>query len=136
MTTTSTNQDRQTEEIARLNQLFAQRYTDADEEYVDMKSKNYDPPVVPDWEDLPAPRPRGAPNHYGQNRGNRGNYSERYRPFDDRNRNRNRDRSRSPHRYEQRDQSHSHRRHHSNDYRYNGNHRDRYDRNDRYYNRR
>lgn len=126
MTTSTTNQEGQAEQIAKWEELFAQRYTDKDDEFIEMNKKDYTPPVVDDWDDLP-PRSfeqqrRNGPsrfsndrNRYGHsndgNRNPRRNEQDRSRSNDGNGYAHPNDRSRSPRRNE-------HDRSHSNDQRY------------------
>jgi hypothetical protein len=50
MTTTTNDQQNYEKELAMLNEQFSKRYTDEDDEYVEMtKNRSYSPPVIPDW---------------------------------------------------------------------------------------
>ncbi|CAF0753742.1 unnamed protein product [Rotaria sordida] len=51
MTTIDDNKknEKDTEELKRLNELFSKRYTNEDEEYIQMTQRSNSPPVVPDW---------------------------------------------------------------------------------------
>ncbi|CAF3309030.1 unnamed protein product [Rotaria socialis] len=84
----------ETDELAELNKLFTNRYTDEDEEYIKMaKPRSNTPPIVPDWGQTRnnyRNQPRFQSNRYRNN-----NYDNRshYRQ----------DRSRSPpHHYDRR----------------------------------
>ena len=53
MTTINDNESNgnSTDEIKILNELFAKRYTDEDEEYTKMSNLTNAPPIVDDWND-------------------------------------------------------------------------------------
>jgi hypothetical protein len=107
---TTTNDNKHTEELAKLNETFANRYTDEDKEYIEMTKRANSPPIVDDWgEDRNARRPQRFDNnnqrrHFSDHRRGHRNYSNDRQPYQTHsNDNRQyRDRSRSPHYHDKR----------------------------------
>jgi RNMT-activating mini protein len=112
MTTTEDNEKKYSEELAKLNELFAKRYTDEDEEYIKMtKHRSNTPPIVDDWSQQGrSNRGRQQYNnnnqrrHFSNDRQQYGNHSNHHQYSNDHRQDRNysndnrrdRDRSRSP----------------------------------------
>jgi hypothetical protein len=78
---TTTNDNKHTEELAKLNETFANRYTDEDKEYIEMTKRANSPPIVDDWgEDRNARRPQRFDNnnqrrHFSDHHRGHRNYS-------------------------------------------------------------
>lgn len=92
MTASTTNQEEPANLMAEWEKRFAQRYTDEDDQFIHKDEKNYEPPVLDDWKDLPKrsfdPQRRNGRDRFQNHQ------------------NRQRERSRSPHRT-QHDRCHS-----------------------------
>ncbi len=67
------------EELEELNKLFAKRYTDEDEEYIQMvKTPSTNPPIVDDW-DQNKNNSRNQRRDYTNNQYRSHSYDNRYR---------------------------------------------------------
>ena len=48
--TTANNNGKTEDELTKLNELFAKRYTDEDPEYTEMAVRSNSPPILDDWQ--------------------------------------------------------------------------------------
>ncbi|CAF2868071.1 unnamed protein product [Rotaria sp. Silwood2] len=99
MTTTDDNKkhEKDMDELKRLNELFSERYTNEDEEYIQMIQRSNSPPVVNDWsQERNTHRPRQFNNNNNNQRRYFSNNRESYRTFSNTHHS-YRNRSRSPH---------------------------------------